>query len=406
MKRGTMLTVVLAVLMVAGVAHANGYYADKSDQVPDVNKTVQNSSCWLACAANLLTYGGWGDNAVKIYNDLTKDYGTANGGFARAAVKHWIHKYGDNVTSDSYRNPNDFSNVYNNFRTIDYGGSGATKDQYDYLIGEIKRCQLASVNWEWPSPSAGSHCMTLVGGDQCYTSSSLWHNSDDNINSDEKYKQVWQNNFDTGQWRMPEFHDNAIARRAFLICPGPRKPHEALSQYNVAYYREYDPATGTWTREFVQTGNFYETDRKKPPEQREYETPTWKDDNNVWIGNWELDTNTKLLYLLVDFNDDMDNTQLPGITIKGYSAKGVETAKLLTTEWADDNGSVLYTFRLNTQPDNELITFPNSDYRYLTGTIFEWDLATCCVPEPGTLALAMTSAVGLLAWLRRRRRRL
>ncbi len=72
-----------------------GYW--KMDPPPDADKPflTNNNTCYLATAANMLAGAGYGTGttvqarADDIYNDLTSQFGTTQGGWTDAAISWW-----------------------------------------------------------------------------------------------------------------------------------------------------------------------------------------------------------------------------------------------------------------------------------------------------------------------------
>ena len=142
--------------------------------------------------------------------------------------------------------------------------------------------------------------------------------------------------------------------------------------------------------------------------------PYWEDGAGkptLLIPNEEISGMFKKLYIVVDFNDPMlvpldafGNPIAPDIEV--YDDAGIEILASLP-QWASDNGEVLLTYIFDDQPAWEKVVFPSDEYvsidkvGQVNYNVFEWNIATECIPEPATLSLL--AGGGLLALLRRKR---
>ena len=432
----------VAVFIVAGAASAqfdpNAYDVYKAG-VPDVDKDPNNSppadeSCWMAAASNVLGGAGWG-NADDIYQDMIDEFGTATGGAAAPAAKWWVHNVGLNKAMDG--------NGYNPTADyVDFRWIGRTLDDvyYLFLMSELDRCQYITVFWMKPDVVLG-HYMTLVGGNVPGSpngDSSVWHDSDSDAaggGADEVHTNMWPQGLPNSNWRLdyPKTGENPnddwLAEGAFLACPGVPKPADAIGNFDVHYFMGVgplnpDPNINAYTTEpnMLTTGDNHGT----------YDAPhfNWAGNPTTYDPYWlnEADPNTptvilpneersdlwKELYISVDFNEPInaDDGNVPDIRVY-YEGDDGNDVEVLMADWTwsptDANnpqaGQILLKYVFDGfQPDWEKIVFPNDDYLTLTGDIFEWNIATRCVPEPATLVL-VGAAVPVLLRRRRSRRR-
>ena len=145
MKSVKTLRMLLCVSLTLGLATSawGQLYDVYKNGVPDVTKQAPDSSCWLACASNVLGGAGWG-NANTIYNDMVNQFGVNLGGHPHAAAKWWVHNIGLNsaMAGQGYNPTAD----YVNFQLIE---KTLTAVEYDYLLDELNRCQYVAVSWFW-----------------------------------------------------------------------------------------------------------------------------------------------------------------------------------------------------------------------------------------------------------------
>jgi hypothetical protein len=139
--------------------------------------------------------------------------------------------------------------------------------------------------------------------------------------------------------------------------------------------------------------------------------PTWTDPNTqkTWepfLLDNELDPSRyKHIELLVDFYGRDSNYVNEDILLYFVDGQGIEQFMSPSSAvLSDDDGQVLFTWALDTQPAWEEILFPSfHDYYMLEGKVASWDVAVICnVPEPATVGLLALGATALVA--RRRRR--
>lgn len=436
MRGRTLLCVVVAVTLSAARAEAQAYDPDNFDiykysqpevnkvAIPDVDKPVMGDpndmSCWMACAANILGASGYGvgvavlnptpqQRAVHIYNQLRNDLGFTNRGYCEQAVNYWLYTYGknpDNNTGD-YLPTNPYTDVTAQRRALNLTNPGIRND-YDFLLGELARCQYVTVSFSNPE-----HCITLVGGNYWGNPNnrpdgnrSIWHDSDrdmpDTVVSGDD--DVYINAADTSQnWILSDYV-TTYANGYVTLCPGLNKPQYAVDYYDVAYYRIDDNQDGVWEPDFRVHGQM----------GANYAGPKWLPDNNiVEIGNEEISGWEKDVWLLVDYIDQVPGRQAD-IKLRVMNDEGtLEDLDPTSVTPSEDNGQLLFHWDLDFQPGWEQLVFPNEEYRYLydpsgqgpRSDVKDWNVATYCaeIPEPTSLTL-MTLALAGAAWMRRRQR--
>ena len=374
--------------------------------IPDVNKAggLEDNSCWQAAAANLLAGAGWGkagqsaaQNAAAIYGHMTAHFGTACGGYEERAINWWLANYGKNPNAPdtSYYDPNNsYTDVTHVLRTLSAG-------DYEFLLNELVRCQYVAVSFLKPREELG-HVMTLVGGNRTPWAVppglgqqvAVWHDSDRNLNppppSDDVLTNRWQGaninaTWYLDYWQTPDVPDDDwLAENYTTLCPGLKKPKQAMENYDLAYFKDMD-AAGKWFNTFREAG------AKKDV----YADPVWDDEHlRLTIGNEEIQNFTKDIWLLVDYLD-RDNNVPPGITLDTPLEQGL-TPEI---DYSPDYGQILLHWSLTYQPAWETFVFPTADYWALSGDVKDFDIATICIPEPTTVALLALGLIGL----RRRR---
>jgi len=278
------------------------------------------------------------------------------------------------------------------------------------------------VKWQIPLQDAG-HGMTLIGGNygpagnpKFIPSQSVWHNSDGegpgNVD-DEVYLNTWGPSM---EWKLDFAGTPAIpnddwwADGYFLSCPGVPKPANAIGNFDVHCYKGIKipftpgnpPDYGTETQ-LLTTGQ----------QRGTYRGPQGQTDG-YWDSGAQLPTLIvpnlavgaglhKELYISVDFNDPLPNRVAPNIQVLDDQGNLIGLAN---SQWASDNGQVLLQYTFPSQPLWEQVIFPGNEYKDLLGlpnyNVVGWNIATECVPEPGTLALL---AFGAIVAFRRRRRK-
>jgi hypothetical protein len=134
-----------------------------------------------------------------------------------------------------------------------------------------------------------------------------------------------------------------------------------------------------------------------------YAGPRWdpQDPNHkVIIGNEVIENNHKEIWLLVDYLDRNPNRNEQILLFD--DALGLQWAPTTVTD-SNDGGQTLYYWQLTYQPASESILFPTEAYFTLNDYVKDWDVATLCIPEPGSMALIVAGAAAIA--LRRRRPR-
>ena len=414
--------------------------------VPDVDKAhvvqglpppiPKDLGCWAAAASNVLGAAGWGTGANaqakadNIYKDLINQFGTAALGYidalgdAPAAAKWWVHNIGlDVADAGAGYTP---GATYVNFRVKEM-----TLYEIDanFLLDELARCQYATV--KWMIPDVGGHCVTLVGGNYGPNSpnfvgspqQSVWHDSDSEplVGNDEVRPNRWGPNMewflDMGNLNVP--NDDWMADGFMTVCPGVPKPEGAIGNFDIHYY------VGIGNRNDLPIGDpYYDTGVQMTftgTNHGDYHfddgsaDPYWDDqaeDPTLLIPNEEVADMFKKLYILVDFNDPamvpVDALGEPVVPDIDVFDDGDTEIALDSAEWASDSGQVLLTYVFDDQPAWEKVVFPSDEYTLIDKVgqqgynVFEWNIATECVPEPATLALLTLG--GVAALLRRRRK--
>jgi len=438
--------VLAGVLLMAGALAAQvNYDVDPKNStdgtpVPDVDKAhvVQglpppfpaDLGCWAAAASNVLGAAGWGTGANaqakanNIYQDLINQFGPAGLGYidalgdAPAGAKWWVHNIGlDAADAGAGYTP---ECTYVNFRVKEM-----TLYEVDanFLLDELARCQYVTV--KWMIPEEGGHCVTMVGGnygpnDPKFTNApqqSVWHDSDSDplIGNDEVRPNLWGPNT---EWYLQMPRGNWIADGFMTVCPGVPKPASAIGNFDIHYYvgigNRNDPPIGDpyydTTVQMTFTGSNYGAYHFDDGST----DPYWDSAANgptLVIPNEEIDDLFKKLYISVDFNDPalvpVDATGKPTVPdIDVFDDDDNEIA-LDSAAWASDNGQVLLTYIFDDQPAWEKVVFPSDEYVLINRVgqqgynVFEWNIATECVPEPATLALLVLG--GAAALVRRRR---
>lgn len=413
-------------------------YSTDGTPIPDVDKNnfpghLGSNSCWQATAANILAAAGYGkpvianptaqQRADHIYTQLTNDLGVQNLGCCARGINYWMLTYGKNPASPEFMPENRYTDVTVRSDTqiplLPYQAGNNPPGSYNWLLDELKRCQFVGVGLDDPK-----HCMTLVGGNywnnpngQQDGNKSIWHDSDgappgqvgpgggDNPDTvthpgmigalvdDDVYTNAIRQGT-ANWWALADYwskvpNQTGHADYYAILCPGLRKPQDAMENYDIAYYMQADPVDG----DNVLNDPMF---RIAGAMAGQVGGPQFVDDVTLLVENLFVPEWHKEVYLLVDYIDRVAGRQ-ENITLLSDDGRTWNPA---VTASADD-GQLLFTWILDYQPGWEHINFPSNKYSLLDGDVKDWDLSTICVPEPATLALLTLG--GVAALLRRRR---
>lgn len=134
---------------------------------------VNDNSCWMATAANMLAGAGYGTGAslqaraVDIYNDLVawqtsaaNPTGIANGGWTDTAISWWL----SSANNIWLANPYSIVTVYGN-KSPKIPWANANGAQF--MGNELRNCQFLGLSISWPTAGAsvgsGGHAITGWG---------------------------------------------------------------------------------------------------------------------------------------------------------------------------------------------------------------------------------------------------
>lgn len=372
------------------------------EDVPDVDKSLSldpaGNSSWQAAAANLLAGAGYGigadaqTRANNIYQTLVADLGTAYLGNTAKAIDHWLSNYGKNPDKPEFQ-PN---NPYTDVTTI---GATLGLADYEFLLDELVRLQYVAVSFAGPTP----HTMTLVGGDRTSGAYSYWHDSHKDVGNvpapGTSNDDLYNNDFTSG-WDLRAPGDNSLylqnADGYVTLRPGLNKPEAPAMNYDVAYFMRGDT---------LETPGFRTAGAMDGSGSGDYEQPYWLrgEDQTFHVDNEFIPGQYKEIWLLVDYTDHVeDRDQIEGDIVL-RSPNG--TTYLPTSiEAGDDDGQLMFYWKLPDQPEWGEFIFPDAKYRNLAGNVGNWSMTTICttisIPEPTTITLL---GLGGLAVLKRRR---
>jgi hypothetical protein len=397
--------------------------------VPDVDKpNLADQSCWLAAAANVLGAAGWGPQglnaqarAMSIYqNDLMPHFGNGQWlGWSSVAINWWLLNYGYNPNSTEY----DPSLTYNNV-TIYTSPAGFPMVQYDSILRELPNHQYVNVAFDPPSPG---HEMTLVGGNYWNNSKfpnnpvSLWHdnNGDAVAAQDTEVSPNMLGPFN--EWRV--LHRNLmpayLPNTATILCPGLQKDADLINNYDVAYFKDM---------KLDNAGSpiLYNNYRIAGANAQNYQGPNGLPDI-IWTGSSQFpeviipneqkpEPWYKEIELLVDYVDRNVLATHPNIA-NIFVKVGLNLYAPDSVTWSADGGQALFYWKLDEldgQPGWESIVFPDASYKNLFdlsvvpaagGPVKDWNLATRCVPEPGTCLMIALAAMMWMGYVRVARRK-
>jgi len=362
-------------------------YSQDGTPIPDVNKSPfpplpTDGSCWLASAANILAAAGYGSGgaaqqrAQNIYTQLTTAYGTTSGGAPDQAISYWLAWHGKNPASPDYNPSLNYTDVTAEYRTL-------TQTDYTFLQNELYRCQYVGVQFDNPA-----HAVTFVGWDDTL-GHSIWHDSD--VNNTSNGDDAYVNSFTTTSWDLVDIPTGQTylnrANGYVTLCPGLDKNPTFVGNYDLAWAPSLG---GPAAREAGAKAPVYGA---APGWQ-----DSWTDPNDPTltfdpfrINNESLPDMQKQVQLLVDFYGRSESYLNEDIRLRYLNALGQEVVALPTSSvLSADNGQVLFTWTLDTQPEWEEILFPSFlEYGFLEGEVASWNVATLCVPEPATISLLL-----------------
>jgi hypothetical protein len=125
-----------------------------------------DNSCYLATAANMLAGAGYGDGTTlqertdDIYDNLTTQFGIANGGWTDVALSWWLGSTNNTWSG----NPYTVVTVYGNKSPKN---PWANANGTQFYANELRKCCFVGLSISWPtagsSIGSGGHAITAWG---------------------------------------------------------------------------------------------------------------------------------------------------------------------------------------------------------------------------------------------------